>query len=401
VNARVTASAAAAKEPLLSRDFLLLVAGQFLQSLGFATLPLVPLYLAAMGAGREEIGAAMATGAIGGLLFRPAVGIALDRIGRKPVVLFGTALLAIAVATLGLTGGAGIPLLVNRVCFGAGVAVLFTSYFALVSDILPSVRRTEGMSIFGIAGILPLTVNPLVAIFEIDGLRLGGFFVAAGVSIALSAVFVALVRERPMAPARPDERVEGLASLGTSALWPTWLASAVFSGQVAVFFAFSTVAAASHGVQDAVWLWFSYAGCAAGVRVVGAWLPDRVGPSNLIAPSIAAYAGAMLLIASSETTVDVLVAGGLAGLAHGYAFPVVTAQVVTRSPMRLRGTALSVYTGIWDVTALTMAPLAGRVSDSLGDGVMLAGAALIALGALVMWTALERVAQRRTDLVRS
>lgn len=381
-------------EPLATRSFLLLVVGQFLQSLGFATLPLVPLFLAAMGAGREEIGTAMATGSIGGLLCRPAIGYALDHVGRRPVVLFGTVVLGLAVLSVGFTGGVGWLLTINRLVFGAGVAILFTSYFALVSDVIPESRRTEGIAIFGIAGILPLLVNPLAAIFEVDGAKLGVFFVVAGTMILLSLFVIARV---PEPPARVDDgrsAERGLDALTSVLLRPVWVASLVFSALVAVFFAFSTVAATSHGVENATWLWFTYAGFAAGVRILGPRLPERIGPSNLIAPAVVFYAIAMVIVAGSSTTADVLLAGAFAGVAHGYAFPVITAQVVSRSPQRLRGSALSVYTAIWDVSALTFSPFAGRMSDRFGDQLMLTAAAMIASVLLVLWAVLEHAAAR-------
>ena len=65
-----------------------------------------------------------------------------------------------------------------------------------------------------------------------------------------------------------------------------WLATVVFAGLVGVFMAFATVTAQSRGVANPAWLWFTYAAGAIGVRLLGAWVPDRIGPANLIAPAV-------------------------------------------------------------------------------------------------------------------
>ena len=63
-----------------------------------------------------------------------------------------------------------------------------------------------------------------------------------------------------------------------------------------------------------------------------------------------------------------LVAGLLAGVAHGYAFPVITSQVVARSPAALTGTALAVFTGLWELSDLILAPTFGAVRRRSAPG---------------------------------
>lgn len=381
------------RPPLASRSFALLVMGQFLQSLGFATTPLVPVLLTALGAARQDIGTAAAAGAIGGLMCRPLVGIALDRVGRGPTILVGTFLLGLATMTVGLTGGVVAAVIANRLVFGAGVAALFTGYYALASDVIPAERRTEGIALFGIAGLLPLTVNPLVAMFSLDAAQMTWLFAVAGLGVWLSGAFVWRVAEARVLPtprAAAEHGAPGtLQRLWSPALRPAWLSTAIFATVIAAFFAFSTVAAESHGVEGATTLWFAFTAAAVGVRVVGARLPDRIGPTNLYAPALGLYCAAMLVIAGSDRITDVWLAGALAGVAHGYGFPVITSLVVTRAPESIRGTALSVYTGLWDLTALLFAPLLGRLSDRAGDAVMFSGLVVALVVALGVWAAAE------------
>lgn len=371
---------------------MLLVFGQLFQSLGYASLPLLPLYLAHLGATRAEIGEVMAAGAIGGLALRPLVGWALDTIGRRPVLITGTVLLALGVGLVAVVDDVGIALNAVRVVFGIGIGALFTGYFAFAADIIPESRRTEGIALFGIAGLLPLTVNPIVTFLGIDGGALRGFFGITGIVILLSVVFVIAVGEPTReAPARgsPTGLRFVLRGLVVPRLWPVWLATTVFSGLIAVFFAFATVAGADRGVPAPTLVWLTYAGGAIGVRVFGARLPDRLGVHNLVVPSLGLYVMALLVVAAGNTTLAFVIAGLLAGLGHGYGFPVITSLVISRSSAHSRGAALSAFTGLWDVSILFLSPLAGWTADQIGDRAMFSLTAIVIIAALALWAAVE------------
>jgi MFS family permease len=134
-----------------------------------------------------------------------------------------------------------------------------------------------------------------------------------------------------------------------------------------------------------------YAGGAIGVRVLGARLPDRVGVHNMVVPSLGLYVVALLVVAGGETTAHFQLAGLLAGLGHGYGFPVITSLVISRTPSSSRGAAMSGFTGLWDVSMLTLAPLAGALADAAGDRVMFSLMALLGVGMLAMQSAVEHV----------
>ena len=173
-------------------------------------------------------------------------------------------------------------------------------------------------------------------------------------------------------------------------LWPSFVATTLFSGQVSVFFSFAVVAGERRGFADPAFIWIPYALGAVGVRLIGARLPDRIGTSNLVAPTVATYAAAVLLVAWAQTPAAYLAAGLLAGLAHGYAFPVITSQIVSRAPRALTGMALTVFTGVWELSDLVLSPLAGLLADRTDDATMFASVAVAAALGLVAWTLLER-----------
>lgn len=380
---------------LLTPAFGLLVCAHFLASLGFSSMLLLPLYLVHLGADRAEIGAIMASAQLGGLLSRPLVGAALDAWGRKPTLAVGTLVAVVGMGLVALVDRVGPMAWVMRVLFGVGEGAMFASYFTFAADIIPERRRTEGIALFGVSGLLPLAVSPVAALVGVDppGLRL--FLPLLGLAVASSLLFLWPLPE-PREEATERRSVgDALRALRAPSLWPVWWATVAFAGLVGLMMAFGTVVAERRGVPFPTGMWFAYAGGATVVRLVGARLLDRIGPANLVAPALAFYVGGVVVAAGAASDVGFLVAGLLAGMGHGTCFPLLTSQVVSRAPQRYRGSALSMFTAIWGASGMVLTPLAGAVADARGDGVMFATAAVLGLVALAAWAALEHRLGRR------
>jgi MFS family permease len=349
---------------------------------------LLPLYLEHLGANRTQIGTLMAMSAVGGLASRPFCAWSLDSWGRKPTVLLGTIVLVAGMGLLYWVHDLGPVVYGSRILLGIGAGTLFTAYFTWATDMIPSERRTEGIAIFGISGLLPIGLNAFIEDFGIDAPTLRVLFPGVGALIACSLLMILPLREPEVlsdAAGDPEDSAGGvravLFALSRPPLWPAWLAAAVFAGLVGVFMAFATVSAEARGAADAADLWLTYAIGAIGVRALGARLPDRLGPANLIAPALLLYACGMLLMARGTTGSAFVVAGFVAGLGHGLCFPVIVSQIVSRSPARWRGSAMAMFTAVWGLSELITAPAFGAISDHGGDALMYTSAALSAAAA--------------------
>ncbi|MCB9741325.1 MAG: MFS transporter [Alphaproteobacteria bacterium] len=374
---------------LLTRDFLLLTGAHFLSSLGFSSMLLLPLYLAWLGADRGEIGLIMATGSLGGLASRPLAGAALDTLGRKPTLLLGLAFAVFGLLMVAAVQDLGPTTWAMRLIFGIGEGTMFAAYFTFAADLIPESRRTEGIALFGVSGLLPLATPPIAELAGVNAPDLGWFLPMVAGLVAVSALFLLPLPEPPKQERATQSIGDALKALRARPLWSVWLATVIFSGLVGLFFSFSTVVAERRGVPFPTGLWFTYAGGAAAVRVIGARLPDRVGPSNMVVPALALYIIADFIAVSADSSAGFLVAGLLAGLGHGYCFPVLTSQVVSRAPQRYRGSALSMFTALWGACALVLPPLGGAVADAWGDGAMFTLAAGAAVLGILPWVLLE------------
>lgn len=375
---------------LLTRNFILAFGAHFVQAFGYSSLLLFPVYLDHLGASRTEIGSIMAVSAIGSLAVRPLTGWALDAVGRKPVLIGGTLLLVLAMGLIAFVDKAGPMAYLCRWLFGLSAGALFPGYFALAADIVPEKRRTEGLAIFGLGGLLPLAFNPVVARIGIEPGELALYFPMVGGFILVSLALLVPIKERARPPATQRGGLrQALRSLVVRPLLPVWVATVVFSMVVSVFMTFATVSAAHRMVADPADLWFTYALGATFVRLFGAKLPDRIGTWNIITPSIGVYILGLLLLADAQTPDAFLLAGLCAGMGHGYCFPVLTSQAVSRVNARLTGSAMALFTAIWELVSLLLTPLFGLIADREGDGMMFFIAAIAATLGLGLWAVVE------------
>jgi MFS family permease len=366
------------------------VVAHFIQALAWSSMIMMPVYLEHLGASRAGIGTVMAAAAIGGLALRPAVGWSLDVLGRRPTLVAGTLTVAVALGMVGWVQTIGPLLYLHRILFGMGIGALFTGYFTFASDVIPESRRTEGIALFGISGLIPLGFNAFVGEVGIQAPELRLLYPVVGALLMTSLIpLLAVPEPERKVPRKPLRVRAALAAIGAPALWPAWTASVVFAALVAGFFSFATVTAAGRGVDRPALLWLTYAGGATLVRLVGGRLPDRVGTRNLVAPALGTYILACLLIGSVASSGGFLLIGMLAGIGHGYCFPVLASQIVTRAPDHLRGTALATYTALWEAARLAATPALGAIADHWDDATMFALAGLGAVGGLAAWAALE------------
>ena len=384
------------QDPLWTQPFVLLVIGHFLQALGWSSMLLLPLYVKHIGATETQLGLVMAASSVGGLILRPVVGWSLDNIGRRHTLVAGTLVLFLGMFLIGFVQVIGWQLFTARVLIGIGGGTLFTGYFTYVSDFIPESRRTEGLALFGISGLLPVGFNALIHRLDIPIAELNQLYPYVSTLILASLVALLFVPETrgQVANRRPAPRPRAFDSLLSRPLISTWLATIVFSTMVAVFMAFITVTGRLRDIVDTPDLWAFYASGAVGVRLFGGRLPDLIGTHNMVVPALAAYASAFVLAAGAQDYFTICLAGTAAGLGHGYCFPVLTSQVVSRIDSRLKGVGLAAFTAIWEVTSLTLTPLFGLFADHYGLGSMFAMGAVAATIGCAIWVFVEQVGSR-------
>jgi MFS family permease len=153
---------------------------------------LVPLFLAANGASAEQIGL------VAGIY--PAVwgvgqifaGRWSDRIGRKPLIVAGMLLQALALGVLGASGGALGLAALAAVVLGVGTALVYPTLIAAVSDAVSPVARAPAVGVYRFWRDMGYVAGGLVAGFAADAVGYGGAIAIVAALTAASGAWVAI-----------------------------------------------------------------------------------------------------------------------------------------------------------------------------------------------------------------
>ena len=160
---------------------------------------LVPLYLAANGAGVGEIGliAALYPGVWAAAQI--ATGHWSDQVGRKPLIAGGMLLQAAALVLLALGNGAVTPAAAAAVMLGLGTALVYPTLIAAISDAVTPVARAPVVGVYRFWRDTGYVAGGLIAGTVADVLGYGGAIAIVAGLTAASGLWVLI--DLPAAPA--------------------------------------------------------------------------------------------------------------------------------------------------------------------------------------------------------
>ncbi len=355
-----------------------LFAAALLQEASFFLLVHVPGYLESLGTTESAIGILYAAGAVLALCLRPALGRILDLTHRRTVLLVGGILNATVVLSLALTAVWGPWLwglfLVQRVLQIA----LFTTMLTYGADSLPQEHRTQGLALLGLSGLIPIAVGGVAGDLIIDAFGFSALFVTASMASLGSWLLVWRLPLLPILGHRP--RRGFWAALGQRNLLPLWLATLALSIGMETIFTFTRTFVADRGVGSTGLFFGVYGVTAASMRILGDRHYDRVPHRPLVAGALLAYGTALLCLGVAGSAPMVALAGFAAGLSHGVVFPILTSEVVRRARTAERGSAMAIFTSIFDIALLMAAPAVGFLIDGFSYRLAF-GVVSVALGA--------------------
>ncbi len=370
----------AAREPLLTRAFLLASASHFLYALAYNLYLHLPGFLKELGASEVQIGVLFGITAATAIAARPVLGRVMDTRGRRVVILAGGALNTLVCGLYLTVDSLGPWLYAVRLGHGLSEAMLFASLFAFAADIVPATRRIQGIALFGVSGMLPMAVGGLVGDAILAHGRYPHLF-AASVACSVAALALSLpLREPPRAPAEAPPR--GIvAAFAQRDLLPLWFIGLVFATSLAAHFTFFKTFVLLTGIGTVGLFFGCYAGAAVALRVLLGGVPERIGPKRALVPALASMALGFALLAQAGGSPAVAAAGILCGLGHGFAFPILLAMVVSRARPAERGAALAIFTALFDAGTMIGAPVLGAVIRGYGYAAMFGAASgLVVVG---------------------
>ena len=366
------------KKALWTLSFTLIFVAHLMMTVGFyATMPVYSLFL-------EDrfhleglvLGVAVACYTATAILARLPAGYCLDKYGRRRIYL-GSYLGFGLVYFLYPLAGDVVTVSLARVLHGALWGVTMGAATTAVVDVLPPLRRGEGIGYFGLAMILGMSGGPALGTIVAETFGYNPLFVGVGILTLAGFGVLTLVRfpdvPRTVRPFSPDALLE------KSSL-PASLATLVFCIPYGVIMNYTgTIARGIPGASAGAFFLMLALGTALSRLRAGAVF-DRSGPGGVMVPGYLFLISGYAVLSCAGGAVPFMLGALLLGLGYGTAVPVMQALVNAIVPPERRGAANATFMTAFDlgicIGLLSMSHIAVRYGWSATYAV-LAGCGLV------------------------
>lgn len=367
--------------PLLSGAFLRVTVANFFFFLNFASFFLLPLEVKHMGGNEGTVGAVMGTGGVATLLALPAVGLLIDRAGRRLFLLLGAACMATASTLYLWIDRIGPQLFALRVLQGVSFAMAFTATTTFAAELAPRERRAQALGVFGVSTLLTHALAPGLGEELVNRAGFHALFTTATVC-TLVCLGLALALPRDHAVVR--HREGGAAWRLDRAQWLLGAIMALCGLGFGAVITFVPTFVQTEGLGRVGFFYFSYTLTAILTRVVGAGMSDAYGRRAVIMPTLLALAASILLLSAVNGTASLLLTGALFGVAQGINYPTLHAYLIDITPEAHLGRAQALFNGAFNFGVTSSAFVFGAAAHQFGHRPMFAMAGAMPLAALLM-----------------
>lgn len=348
------------------------------------TRPLIPLYLITFGASSTVIGAVMAVFTLTATVIRVPIGLLIDRVGRKPFLLYGV--IFFAAGNLGYLWAPSILLMIPcRVLHGLGWSGCTTAVTTIGADIVPQARRGELMGYAGMASSLASALGPVLGFALFQRFDYPGVFLGAAAFLVLSFLAgLPITEPRREKPEQQDRSTHWLETVAVKETIHPAVAVAFLSFGHGGILTFLPIHALKLGLTNPG-IWFGvYAACILLSRPIAGPLSDRVSRRAVILPGLILNIAGILLLAMATSPGWLLAAATVAGFGTGAAQPALMTVAVDQSAPSRRGQSLAQFQLFYDlgigIGSLTLGALLDLVDQNFST--MYLATAVVALAGL-------------------
>ncbi len=369
--------------PLFTRPFVVTCLATFFFYLSFYfILPVMPLYVAAMGGTSTQIGLIIGLFAFMAMVLRPPAGWIIDTRGHRLVLLAGMAIFLLA--SLGYILARSVDaVLLLRLFHGVGMGLFPTAATVLVAELAPPLRRGEAMGWFGIANSVGLVIGPAAGTAVASRMGFPVLFLAAAATASMGLVCLLLLPRIGGAPSKSGRRPRLQDFFSRAAVLPSVLLMTLFIPYGALV-AFIPIIATHRGLANPGTFYTVYALAVLLVRAKAGRLSDERGRAAVILPGLLVASVAFAVLGLTSGAIGVLVSAAIYGVGFGAVQPALMALTADRVPAEERGKAMGTFYVAWELGIASGAVGAGLLLGVMDFPLMfLAGAAMPAAGALL------------------
>jgi len=366
----------------------------------------LPVYfIEECGLSKSEVGILIAMGTMPGVVSSFFAGFISDRIGRRPILLFGLFGYSPCFLLFYLFRGFG-AFMVTRFVEGLTFYIIPTAATAFIADIFPPERRGQAMGEYQGVGGIGRTVGPLIAGIILTAAFYPPYFIFCSLSVLVSAIMVLIfVRESLKKPTLETQPVRfelstvGLRyQIGTLKRGFTKLGRVVFIFYIASFIRSLGYTAISplfstflkeriEGIQMfEISIFFStFSAITMVLSPFAGRFSDKTGRKPLLIGALMFSVAVFFLYAQGTAFIDVLVIRVLEGVTWAFVQTVSLAYLADLLSVSLRGLGLGIYQSFLTETSTIGAIFGGVVADMFGfSRLFQLGAMLMLAGALII-----------------
>jgi MFS transporter, DHA1 family, multidrug resistance protein len=399
---------------ILSARGLPIYATFFLWSFGTGANQLArPLFAASFGVPLALVALVTSSNSLSHLLTGPVTGYAMDRWGRKPLLILGLVLRG-ASLFFEFFATSYPQYLTLEFIGGVGVAIWATGASVLIADLSVRENRGRALAVRSMASRLGAIAGPIVGAGIAAAFDLRTIFLFNGFTkiVILVVVLRMFAETRPEAATEPGRRRPALALdlLGSMFMTRPFLAIAaatfaISMMQQGVFAAiFPVYATRSVGLAapDVGTLITVAATISLLASFPNGYLVDLFGRKSTLVPGLVVLAAAAYLLAISGDHASVVVMVLVYGLGEGMCLGASQAYAMDLAPDDRRGSFLGVWSLLQNVGGITAPLLIGLVAEQFGYGPAFDVVAVVLLGvAAIIWAFAPDTAARRRARVEA
>jgi MFS family permease len=377
-----------------SVSFFLAMLNNFLlfASMHLLRIPL-PLYVEWVGGDLSQVGLVMGTFALSAILVRPYVGRLVDRLGGKPSLLLGSLIFAIG-PLLYIVSRSVPALLVARFLHGLGISAFSTAYIVIIAASAPAGRSGEAIGLSAAAMPVALMTAPVIGANLLESQGFVPVFILSASVAALSLLMVFFIAE-PRSTNRNDDSDGGregsfFSVLCLPSVWVPSGAMAVLAVTYGSILTFLPLFAIEQGIDNPGLFFTAYGLTVIAVQVLAGRVSDWVGRVRVIVPAMVLVVLAFPVLASVRSFPLLLGVAVLYGLGFGSARATLNAWMVDKVPASIRGMAMSVAYGSFDLGVGLGSYLLGWVAQIWGYQVMYGSVGVVCLLGVAVFALLAK-----------
>jgi MFS family permease len=377
-----------------SVSFFLTMLNNFLlfASMHLLTVPL-PLYVKQIGGGPSQVGLVMGTFAVAAILARPYVGRLVDKLGGKPSLLLGSLILAIG-PLLYIASRSVSVLLVARFLHGFGISASSTAYIIIIAALAPPGRRGEAIGLSAAAMPIALMTAPAIGASLLESQGFVRLFVLSASVAALSLLTAFFVIEPQSTGRNDDSDEEGEGAffqvLGLRSVWVPSGAMGVLGVTYGSILTFLPLFAIQQDIDNPGFFFTVYGLTLIAVQVLAGRASDLVGRMRVIVPAMVLLALPFFVLALVQSLPLLLGMAVLYGLGFGSARATLNTLMVDTVPTPIRGMAMSIAYGSFDLGIGLGSYVLGWVAQIQGYQAMYGAVGMVCLLGVVVFALLAR-----------